>query len=62
MGVLFEPFLGGYTPICNSCGIKLCWDISEYEYEDNELFWDNWKCQQCNGGIKMRKPTNERTN
>jgi hypothetical protein len=55
MGVVYEPTLGGYTPVCNDCGIHLCWDISEYEYEEAESFWDNWRCQECNDGKAMSR-------
>jgi hypothetical protein len=45
---------GAMTPICNCCGIMLCWDISEEEAlgEDNE-FWENWICQECNDGVRL---------
>ena len=46
---------GGMTPICNSCGITLCWDISDEEYYQNKVFWESWICQDCNGGIKYGK-------
>jgi hypothetical protein len=39
------------TPICNDCGICLCWDISVDEYEANKDFWDNWRCTQCQAGV-----------
>lgn len=55
MGVTYSNFLGGYTPICNSCGISLCWDISEYDYEESQEFWDDWICQDCNNGIRMTR-------
>ncbi len=38
----------GYTPICNTCGATLCWDISEREYDEDFYFWDAWKCSSCN--------------
>jgi len=60
---------GAVTPICNTCGILLCWDISEEEYQDDKAFWDDWICQDCNGGkpkslkswrLQYRnKPTNQ---
>ena len=28
-------FDDGYTPICDRCGIALCWDISEYISKDD---------------------------
>ncbi len=40
--------MGGYTPRCNSCGIALCWDISDLEYAELTDFWDAWKCKACN--------------
>jgi hypothetical protein len=46
----------GLTPICNDCGISLCFDISDVEYSENKSFWDNWKCQDCNGGQTMQRP------
>jgi hypothetical protein len=46
----------GYTPLCSECGIHLCWDISEEEYEERQAFWDNWRCQECNGGQRMQRP------
>jgi hypothetical protein len=44
---------GGLTPICESCGVSLCWDIEEGEALENEEFWNQWKCQDCNGGERM---------
>lgn len=44
---------GGMTPICNACGIMLCWDIGESEYEADKPFWDGWQCADCNGGRAM---------
>ena len=41
------------TPICNDCGISLCWDILEEEYKEAKQFWDDWICQDCNGGIRL---------
>lgn len=46
---------GAVTPICNSCGVSLCWDISEEEYQDAFEFWDDWICQDCNNGTRMSK-------
>lgn len=40
---------GGVTPICDSCGVSLCWDISRTEYLEAKPFWDAWRCQDCNG-------------
>ena len=49
MGITILPSTidGGYTPICNSCMITLCWDISEEEYQEEKWFWDNWTCKEC---------------
>jgi len=44
---------GGLTPICNECGIALCWDISDEDYEEAKEFWEAWKCEKCNGGVAM---------
>ena len=44
---------GGLTPVCNCCGIHLCWDISENDYEDAKAFWDDWICRECNGGKSL---------
>jgi hypothetical protein len=46
---------GALTPICNDCGIALCWDIAEEEYFQNSRFWDAWKCEICNGGDKFTR-------
>lgn len=40
---------GGVTPTCSECGISLCWDISRTEYLSAKVFWDAWRCQDCNG-------------
>lgn len=37
----------GWTPICNDCGVALCWDISEYDYNERPAFWDAWCCKEC---------------
>lgn len=44
---------GALTPICNDCGVSLCWDIEEGEALANEDFWNQWICQDCNGGKPM---------
>jgi hypothetical protein len=41
---------GAVTPICNECGIALCWDISEDQYAQERPFWDGWICRDCNDG------------
>lgn len=43
------------TPICNECGICLCWSITIDEYNVCPAFWNNWICQDCNGGVKFTK-------
>jgi hypothetical protein len=57
MGVHVHPgtIPGGVTPICNDCGVSLCWDISEDQYERECAFWDDWKCRDCNGGEPMSR-------
>jgi hypothetical protein len=44
---------GAVTPACNDCGVALCWDISEHQYREEKSFWDEWICQDCNGGEPM---------
>lgn len=44
---------GAVTPICNCCGIALCWDVDEDEYENAQAFWDAWVCKECNGGTSL---------
>jgi hypothetical protein len=46
---------GGVTPICNDCGVALCWDISDEEYAARPKFWDNWICRDCNGGTPFKQ-------
>ena len=64
MGVHISPSTidGGVTPICNECGISLCWDISEEEYTEQKGFWDEWLCKDCNpdyhGALKRWKSLN----
>lgn len=38
---------GGWTPICNDCGVSLCWDISDEDYRHRQAKWDAWKCRDC---------------
>lgn len=38
---------GGVTPMCDSCGVSLCWDISRTEYLEARAFWDAWCCRDC---------------
>jgi hypothetical protein len=39
---------GGRTPVCSECGVALCWDIPDNQYEEEQAFWDAWKCNECN--------------
>lgn len=39
---------GGITPLCNECGVALCWDLPEEEYLQDKGFWDEWRCRDCN--------------
>lgn len=49
MGVIpSHAFPEAFTPICNNCGVYLCYDISEYDYERYKEFWDGWLCEVCN--------------
>lgn len=48
MGVIPSNFDSeAFTPICNSCGVCLCWDIHETEYLEAKIFWDLWTCKDC---------------
>jgi hypothetical protein len=49
MGVITtnSTMMGAVTPICNECGIVLCWDISLEDYATQKDFWDNWRCKLC---------------
>ena len=44
---------GAMTPVCNDCGVHLCWDVGEEEAESCRAFWDAWVCQDCNNGQRM---------
>ena len=46
---------GALTPICNCCGVSLCWDISTEDYRNDQDFWDDWICQDCNDGERMTR-------
>lgn len=46
--IVSKQFANGYTPICGDCGIALCFDIDENEYDAMRAYWDNWKCETCN--------------
>jgi len=50
MGVIKEDEFGYiyYTPICEDCGIQLCWSIEEEVYNQQSEFWNQWKCKDCN--------------
>ena len=50
MGVTITPSTmpNSWTPICNDCGIALCYDISDDEYQRMKNFWENWRCKECN--------------
>lgn len=45
--VLNNSDLDEVRPICNDCGILLCWGISITEYEEREAFWNAWRCEYC---------------
>ena len=51
MGVIIKDF-GEVQPICNECGVCLCWSIDSDEYSTYKKFWDNWKCKECNPNYK----------
>jgi hypothetical protein len=50
----------GYTPVCDDCGIFLCWDISDEEYERDRAFWDSWRCKSCNRDVPMSRARERR--
>lgn len=50
VGLLVSTMPGAVTPMCNECGVALCWDVEESEYKQEKDFWDAWKCEVCNGG------------
>ena len=49
MGVALMPhrISDSLTPVCNDCGVALCYDIGMDEYISNQEFWDNWRCDAC---------------
>lgn len=47
MGASVKPF-GEVQPVCNECGVALCWSIDHSEYMQWQIFWDDWKCRDCN--------------
>jgi hypothetical protein len=58
-------FSDSYTPVCNSCGIHLCWDLEGFQYENEKPFWDEWECRDCNseyeGSLTRWKQLNTRS-
>lgn len=48
-----KTFADGFTPVCNACGVHLCWDIGPDEYAKSWQFWTRWCCESCNGGQDM---------
>lgn len=51
MGIQLKEF-GEAQPICNECGVALCWSIDEIEYLKWKGFWDEWRCRDCNENYK----------
>lgn len=45
--------IGCVTPICDDCGVSLCWDLSDEEYSEAKGFWDEWTCRDCNDGESL---------
>ena len=39
--------LGGMQPVCSSCGIALCYEITQEEYQEFQKYWDDWMCDIC---------------
>jgi hypothetical protein len=37
-----------YQPVCNDCGLALCFTLDEREYEREQEYWDYWTCVYCN--------------
>ena len=54
---------GECQPICDCCGVSLCWSISDVDYLEYKGFWDVWKCRDCNpsysGALEEYKKHNE---
>jgi hypothetical protein len=46
---------GGVTPTCGSCGIALCFDISEEEYQEQKGFWDSCSADSATQTPKERE-------
>lgn len=36
-----------YRPICDECGIALCYTLTLFEYIEHKDYWDNWCCKDC---------------
>ncbi|CAL9981224.1 hypothetical protein VPHD479_0239 [Vibrio phage D479] len=47
MGAIVSNVPGGMTPVCNDCGVHLCWDIADMDYIMEFHFWENWTCRDC---------------
>lgn len=49
MGLIVTPSTmpGGQTPICNDCGILLCWDLDDETATAQAAFWNAWRCETC---------------
>ena len=56
MGVKVEVD-GFITPICNNCGVSLCWSIENNDYKKYEEFWEQWKCEDCGKPEESELPT-----
>lgn len=48
-----------YKPICNKCGINLCYSLSFVEYLENKDYWDNWCCLECDPNYLTRWMENQ---
>ena len=44
---------GEYQPVCDSCGIALCWSLTEREYRRTSSFWNIWECSSCNPEVSL---------
>jgi hypothetical protein len=38
--------------MCSECGVALCYDVPNEEYQEAKEFWDNWTCKECNPSYK----------
>ena len=52
IGILPSTMPGAVTPMCSECGVALCYDIPNEEYQEAKEFWDNWTCKECNPNYK----------